>query len=143
MKTILFIITSMFIYISGTRGQDSIVVKKDPRLDVLSAKQVQINKRSAIMTSSGMYKGYRLQVQSTSDRNDAFKTKSDMLSRLPDQKCYILFQSPYFKVRLGNFLKREDAEKYRKQYANLLPQSGAYIVEDTIEYTASEEDQLN
>jgi len=121
---------------------DTIVVDKDPRLDVLTTKQAMINKRSAQLTSAGLYKGYRLQVTSTVNREDAFKAKTALLNRFPEQKTYLIFQSPYFKVRIGNFLKREDADKFRKQLTKQLPQA-AYIVEDTIEYMPQEEELQN
>jgi len=118
---------------------DSIVVKKDPRFDILTQKQVSINKRSSMMTSTGMYKGFRIQVVSTNKRDDAFKIKAELLTRFPGEKVYVLFQSPAFRVRIGNFLKRQDAEKFRAQLTKLYPQ-GCYIVEDGIEYTPPNED---
>ena len=121
---------------------DTIIVNKDPRLDLLSAKQALINKRSAMLTSNGMYKGYRLQVVSTNNREQAYKIKSDLLTKFPDQKCYTLFQSPNFKVRIGNFLKKSDAENFRMQLSRYYP-SGVYIVEDAIEYTPTEEEMNN
>jgi len=130
----------MFLVVA-VKANDTIIVHKDPRLDTLTRKQVQINKRLSIMTANGLYKGFRLQVMSTTSRTDAFKAKTDMLSNFPDQKSYILFQSPYFKVRTGNFIKREDAEKFRKQLNKLFP-SGVYIVEDAIEYNPKEDDEL-
>ena len=117
---------------------DSVIIRKDPRLDVLSAKQLQANQRSAMMTSSGQYKGFRIQVISTTNRDEAFKMKADLLGKLPEQKTYVIFQSPSFKVRVGNFLKREDAEKCKMQLNKLFPQ-GVYIVEDAIDYTPAEE----
>ena len=122
-------------------AQDSITVSKDPRLDILTVKQAQINKRTAMMTSSGLYKGFRIQVISTSNRDQAFRIKSELLSRFPDQKSYTMYQSPYFKVRVGNFIKREDAEKFRKLLNKYYPQ-GVYVVEDAIEYTFSEEEDI-
>jgi hypothetical protein len=119
---------------------DTVIMVKDARLDVLVNKQNQINKRTAMMTSAGLYKGYRLQVISTSKRDDANKMKTDLMNRFPEQKTYTLFQSPNFKVRIGNFLKKEEAEKYRNQISKFFPK-GIYIVEDTIEYTPPEEEQ--
>jgi hypothetical protein len=118
---------------------DTVILVKDTRLDLLVAKQSQINKRTAMMTSAGLYKGYRLQVISTAKRDDANKMKTDLMNRFPEQKTYTLFQSPNFKVRIGNFLKKEDAEKYRNQISKFFPK-GIYIVEDTIEYTPLEEE---
>lgn len=120
---------------------DSVIVKKDPRLDLLTAKQAQINKRTAMMTSDGQYKGYRIQVISTTNRNQAFKIKTELLSRFPDQKSYTSYQSPLFKVRIGNFIKKEDAEQFRKTLNRFYPK-GVYVVEDIIEYTFVEDEEL-
>ncbi len=122
---------------------DTIIVHKDARMDVLSSKQVTANKKASLLTSSGQYKGYRVQVVSTSNRDQAFKIKGELLSRFPDQKSYTLFQSPNFKVRIGNFLKKEEAEKFKLQLAKLYT-TGVFVVEDAIDYTPSkeEEDQL-
>ncbi len=121
-------------------GSDSIIVKKDPRLDILSVKQMQANQRNAMLTSSGLYKGYRIQMISTPKRDNAFKMKADLEVMFPDQKSYVIFQSPNFKVRIGNFLKKEDAYKFKTQLNILFPQ-GVYIVEDGVEYIPKEEDE--
>ena len=83
--------------------------------------------------SNGLYKGYRLQLLSSNNRNQAFKLKYDLLSNYPDYKSYVIYQAPYFKVRMGNFIKREEAEKLRG-LLNKSYKSGVYIVEDAIEY---------
>jgi hypothetical protein len=120
-------------------ANDSIIVIKDARLEVLSVKQAYINKRTSMMTSSGLYKGFRIQLISTASRDAAQQMKTDMMNKYPDQKIYMLFQSPNFKVRMGNFLKRKDAERFRMQLIRYFPQ-GVYIVEDAIEYTPKDDD---
>ncbi len=122
-------------------NKDTTIVRKDPRLDILTAKQAQINKRSSMMTSSGLYKGFRIQVLSTQSRGEAFKMKTDLLTRFPEERTYLMFQSPNFKVRLGNYLKRSDAEKLRQQL-NIILRRGTYIVEDAIEYTPKEGEDI-
>jgi hypothetical protein len=123
------------------KANDSVIIRKDARLDILSVKQLQANQRSAMLTASGQYKGYRIQVVSTPRRDDAFKIKAELMERMPDQKTYMIFQSPNFKVRIGNFLKKEDAEKLKAQLNKLYP-AGVYIVEDAIEYTLKEDEDI-
>jgi hypothetical protein len=60
------------------------------------------------------------------------------MNKFPEHKTYIIFQSPNFKVRIGNFIKREEAEKLRKQLSKYFPQ-GVYVVEDAIEYYPKDE----
>jgi hypothetical protein len=140
--TIILFFGSIYM-VQASFPSDTVIVHKDARMDVLTSKQVTANKKASLLTSSGQYKGYRVQVVSTSNRDQAFKIKGDLLSRFPDQKSYTLFQSPNFKVRIGNFLKKEDAEKFKLQLAKLYT-TGVFVVEDAIEYTPTkeEEDQL-
>ncbi len=133
MKHIVFLI-AILIASSHLLANDTIIVRKDPRLDVLSDKQAEINKRTSMMTSSGLYKGYRIQILSTTNRDQANKVKSEVLSKFTDQKAYLTYNSPYFKVRIGNFINRDDAEKFRQQLSKIYPQ-GVYVVEDAVEYT--------
>jgi ABC-type Zn2+ transport system substrate-binding protein/surface adhesin len=121
--------------------KDTIVVNKDPRLDILNQKQSLINKRSTMMTSNGMYKGYRLQLLNSNNRNAAFKLKYDLLTAYPDQKAYVSYQAPYFKVRFGNFLHRDEAEKMKKQLSKTYPK-GVFVVEDAIEYTPKSDEDV-
>jgi len=92
-----------------------------------------------MLTSDGQYKGYRLQVISTNSRDQAFRIKTELLSRFPDHKTYTSYQSPLFKVRIGNFVRREDAEQFRKLLNRFYPK-GVYVVEDVIEYNLAEDE---
>ena len=129
----IFIIAILFSKFQFATAADTIIVHKDQRLDILTAKQASINKITARMSSNGLFKGYRLQVLNTRSRDDAFKTKATLLENFPEEKAYILYQSPYFKVRIGNFINRSDAENFKKELSLFFTQP-AYVVEDLIEY---------
>ena len=133
MKRILFFFT-LLIACNHLLANDTIIVRKDARLDILTEKQAEINKRTGMMTSSGLYKGYRIQVISTTNRDQANRVKADVLSKFTDEKAYLTYTSPYFKVRIGNFITKDDAEKFRLQLSKYYPQ-GVYVVADAIEYT--------
>ena len=150
MKQVIFFLLFTFYFLLGKSFaqadsvatiKDTVVVNKDPRLDILTQKQALINKRSQMMTSNGLYKGYRLQLLSTNNRNQAFKLKYDLLTNFPDQKAYVSYQAPYFKVKFGNFLHRDEAEKIRKQLSKTYP-AGVFIVEDAIEYTPKDDEDV-
>jgi len=129
----IFVIAVLFSKAQFAFAGDTIIVHKDPRLDIFTAKQASINKVTARMSSNGLFKGYRLQVLNTRSRDDAFKTKAMLLENFPDEKAYILYQSPNFKVRIGNFINRSDAENFKKELSLFFPKP-AYVVEDLIEY---------
>jgi hypothetical protein len=113
---------------------DTIIVHKDSRLDVLAAKQAAINKLASHLAPNGQYKGYRVQIITTHSRDEAFKAKATFLQSYPNEKSYVSYQSPYFRVRVGNFMNREDAESFKDEL-NKLFADGVYIVEDIIEHT--------
>ena len=131
-KHFLFILVACFVF-AAAKANDTIIVHKDARVDVLAEKQAAINKVTSKMTADGLFRGYRLQVLNTRSRDDAFKLKATLLENFPDQKVYVLYQSPYFKVRIGNFVQRTDAEDFRKQLSTYIS-NPAYVVDDVIEY---------
>ena len=137
-SSIAFLVSALF-FAEGVSASDTIVVVKDPRLDILSQKQALINKRTSVLTSNGKIKGFRIQITSTSSRDQAFNAKAAVQSKFPDQKVYTTYQAPLFKVRVGDYIKREDAEKYRKLMLSIFP-TGMYVVEDVIEVSLDDID---
>ena len=140
MNRVIFILGVLIIFCTASfAAKDTVIVHKDPRLDLFTAKETAVNKLTAQMTSSGQYRGYRLQVANTRKREDAYKVKSDLLRMFPDHKAYLLFQSPYFKVRIGNFIHKTDAISFQEQLSRKFHQN-TYIVQDIIEYTPRDEE---
>jgi SPOR domain len=143
MRNVILFLFIIFLFVCKTSfAADTIIVHKDPRLDIFTEKQSEVNKRTSKMTSNGMYRGYRLQVLSTRSREDAFKLKAQLLQMFPKQQSYVVFQSPYFKVRIGNFIHKSDAEDFKTEFSKSYSQS-AYVVEDVIEYTPKDEDDIS
>ncbi len=148
-KSFYFLLATCYLLLNQVNAQtdsssfrkDSIIVNKDPRLDILTQKQAIINKRAQAQLSTGLYKGYRLQLLSSNNRNLAFKLKYSLMNNFPEYKAYVVYQAPYFKVRLGNFLKRDEAENARKKVSKKYS-SGVYIVEDAIEYRPAHINEL-
>jgi hypothetical protein len=133
MKYILLIVFLFCAVAPALRAADTIIVHKDARIDILAEKQAAINKVTSRMNANGMVKGYRLQVLNTRSRDDAFKTKASLLESFPSEKVYVLYQSPYFKVRVGNFSTRDEAEVFKRQF-NAYSNQPAYVIDDFIEY---------
>ncbi len=136
MKLILFLVicitgNSAFCQ-SDTIPVIPVVVHKDFRLDILARKEAELNAAAAKAAArSGM--GYRLQVLSTNDREQAMKIRTQLLQRYPDQKVYMLYQMPYVKLRFGNFTSKQEAELYKKQISRMLGGASVYIISERIE----------
>ena len=78
-------------------------------------------------------KGYRIQVFFSTGKlakKKAFEIKTDLLNKFPDYHTYIVYDEPYFKVRIGDFYYRADAYNLLLQVRKIYP--GAYIVSDYI-----------
>jgi hypothetical protein len=111
----------------------TIVVHKDPRIDLLIHKQMEINEETTRDSRRSM-PGFRIQVMNSPDRNKVFAAKTKIYQQFPDVKPYLLYQPPNYKLRVGNFRTQEEAEDFQKQLSALFP-SGLYIIRDTIEVT--------
>lgn len=110
---------------------NSVIVHKDPRVDILVKKQAQINEETT-KEARRTAKGYRLLVINTNKRDEAIAAKTKVYTYFPDLKAYLIYQSPYFKVKVGNFKDRKDADDFRKELSTLFP-SGVFIINDIIE----------
>jgi hypothetical protein len=91
-------------------------VKRDPRVDKLVDKQIELNKQ-ALRVRTTLEPGFRILVISTNKRDLAIDAKSRLLKIYPDQKSYLFYQSPHFKVQFGNFRTMKDAEQLKKELA--------------------------
>jgi len=110
---------------------NSVVIHKDSRIDMLVKKQAEINE---LTTREGRRnaKGYRLMIINTNKRDEAIAAKTKVYTYFPELKAYLLYQSPYFKLKVGNFKDRKDAESYQKRLNIYFPK-GVFIMNDTIE----------
>lgn len=79
--------------------KDTIAVKKDTL---------------EILTSSASYNtvpGFRVQVLTTQTLGKAIQVKAEADSLLPNYNVYIVYDSPYYKVRIGDFRARYEANQ--------------------------------
>ena len=133
MKYFLLIALTLFTKILLAQDTSSVVVHKDQRLDLLLKKQSDVN-LSIKRASSRTAKGYRLLVINTNKRDEAIAAKTKVYTNFPDMKAYLVYQSPYFKLKAGNFRTREEAQQYQKILSAYFPK-GVFIINDTIEVT--------
>ena len=123
---------------AALRAQSSATIYKDPRLDLLIQKQVELNKE-AYKENNKTGPGYRVLVVSTNDRKKALDVKSRLMTDFPEHKTYLIYQSPYFKIQVGNFRDRKEADNLRKQILRIYP-TGVIIVPATVEYKPEKEE---
>ena len=128
-----FVLFSIPSFGQGIAGNDtnSVVVHKDPRLELLVTKQAQINEETS-RDARKTTKGFRLMIISTNNRDEAISAKTKVYTYFPELKAYLWHQSPYYKVKAGNFKDRKDAESYQKKL-NVYFSNGVFIMNDVVE----------
>jgi hypothetical protein len=131
MKKILFLAALYISFNSFGQDSSSITVHKDPRIDQLIKRQSQINEETT-REARKAGKGYRLLVINTTKRDDAISAKAKVYTYFPELKAYLLYQSPYYKLKVGNFKERKEAEDYQKRMKGYFP-GGVFVMNDIIE----------
>ena len=75
--------------------------------------------------------GYRLQVYSTTSVDDASNRREYFRSVLDSMQIDLVYSAPYYKLRLGNFRDRADAESFKTELQSR-GINDAWIVRDHI-----------
>ena len=137
-RFVLLVTVSFFALQSYAQDTGSVVVHKDPRLDLLVNKQIEINE----ITTRGSRRsapGFRILVISSNNRNKVTDAKTKIYRQFPELKAYMMYQAPFFRLKVGNFREREEAEIYLSDIQALFD-SKVYVVPDTVEIRPDLED---
>ena len=102
-------------------------IDKDHRLDRLVNWHIQNNKRR-----EGI-EGYRVEIFFiNNDKEKALDKKVEFLSKYSDIDVHVLFNSPDFRVRVGDFRTKSEAFKLLKKIEK--DYSAAFVVKDYINF---------
>lgn len=75
--------------------------------------------------------GYRIQIFSTTNRQEAEEAYWNAIAAIIEEQVHRSFDPPFHKIRVGDFIKREDAELFKNQkLIKLYP--GAWVVQTKI-----------
>ncbi len=118
----------MFAASSDNNGNlGKVYIIQDQRIDELVNRHIEQNQRSKTIM------GWRVQIffgSGQKDREKAQDVRAEFIKSFPDIKAYLIYEAPYFKVRVGDFRTKYEALKLKKnieiQFTNL------WIVEDNI-----------
>lgn len=111
---------------------DNIHIYADPRLDVLVAKHKNLQ-----MGGIRRMRGYRVQIYYGTDRREAIQRKVDIMRRYPNEKTYMTYIHPQYRVKVGNFATREDAVQLYRIAISLY--GSAMIVPENVTVNTLEE----
>lgn len=94
----------------SAQEKGKVLVIKDPQIDSLIARRIELN-RVGLTGNNVTLSGYRLQIFSGLDRQAAYSEQAKFKARYPAINTYISYTQPNYKLRVGDFRTRLEAEK--------------------------------
>ncbi len=116
------------VYSQNHTSKPKVTVVEDPRIVSLVEKHIYLNEKQKIS-------GWRVQIFFESGNNSksrALNKKGVFMTMYPGVGVYLMFQAPYYKVRVGDFRTRIDAEGFKQKLLGEFP--GAFVVKDEISF---------
>lgn len=96
-------------------------------VDERISKLLELKKNNAL--HSPQLPGYRVQLF-YGPRTEALKYQADFLKVFPDVSCYLIYEAPYFKVRVGDYRDKYEARRAHLSIVDGFPDS--FLLEDKI-----------
>ena len=123
MKVILFfIIILITLRCSAQQGQ-VIIIQDTSILHVLNLYQTFAKEKRQV-------NGYRIQLGWNSNRQELMNLKAKFIQQYPDKAAYVEYSPPQFKLRVGDFKTRYEADTFLNDVRKYFP--SAFIVPDKI-----------
>jgi hypothetical protein len=99
---------------------------KDPLIDSLIAKRLELNKRTADITilKTGPIvtkMGYRVQIFYGSNRKETFGEQARFKAEYPKFNTYITYKEPNYYLRVGDFRTRMEAQSLMNELRSSFP----------------------
>lgn len=126
---LIFSIIFLISFNAVSQNEGTVTINKDYRLDILLVKHFDIAKYEQTID------GYRVQIffdAGNNSQSNANNSRTEFLRKYPEFEAYITFDSPYYKVRVGNFRTRLEAQHFLNATIGIYPNS--FIVMDQIKY---------
>jgi hypothetical protein len=129
MKQII-VLTSLLFAVLGTTKAQGITVNEEPTITRMMDIYANGNKAR---TAEQTIDGFRIQLAATTDRRKVDQMQGAFASRYPGVYAGWSQAAPYYRVRIGGFISRNDATKYLGNIKKDYPD--AYIVADKVKTT--------
>ncbi len=110
--------------------EDDVEVVEKKKIEEKDTTELRIPKDSTVVQETSQL-GFRIQIFSTSNIDEAMNMRTNVLTKLPQDSVYIVYDPPVYKIRLGDFQTRYDASIELPTIVNM-GYSDAWIVPDNI-----------
>ncbi|GAB1405362.1 hypothetical protein DSECCO2_625640 [anaerobic digester metagenome] len=127
---ILFVFSFILVFFLRTSAQPQagyIHIEADSRIELLMDKYIYLNRHQSTLN------GWRVQIFFDSGANSksrATESLNRFSNQYPDTEAYLSFKEPYYRVRVGDFRTRLEAEGFLHQIHASYP--NAFTVNDKI-----------
>jgi len=109
--------------------EGNVKIIQDPRIDSLLNLHIELNEDYT------QIEGWRINIFFEAGNNSkrlAVEAKSQFVNMYSDVPCYLVFQEPYYKVRVGDYRTKMEAEKFLHQIEREYP--NAFVVKGDINF---------
>jgi hypothetical protein len=116
-------------------GQGYLKIRQPSELDTLLMKYDVLRSQAERNTDNAGIPGYRIQIffdSGLNSGNKASKAKKEFEDLFPDIPGYITWKAPNYRVRVGDFRSRLEADKALSVIAKEYP--NAWVIKDEINY---------
>ncbi|NDC31623.1 MAG: SPOR domain-containing protein [Bacteroidetes bacterium] len=104
-KFLIFISILTFITFSSNAQKARLTVSNDAYLDTAIQKNIDKNRIANVID------GYRIQLFSGAERNNANALKTKFLKLYPKTPAYLIYQQSYFKLRVGDYRTKIETQQ--------------------------------
>ena len=91
---------------------------KFPTINLPSFSNQEILEIDSSNVEINLFKGYRVQIV-ISQNEEELQNLQSKIEKSINEKTYIIFELPNYKLRVGNFLNRKEAENFQKTIIRL------------------------
>lgn len=106
---------------SFAQEKGSVKVVKDPLIDSLIARRIELYKG---VTSSGtpiVVNGYRIQIFFGPNRKEVYDEQARFKSLYPEYNTYISYTQPNYRLKIGDFRTRMEAQQVMNELRKIFP----------------------
>ncbi len=114
---------------SYSQDEGNVQVIQDYRIDTLLKRHIELNKQDP------QIEGWRINIffeAGNYSKRLAIEAKSEFVNKYAEVPCYLIFQEPYYKVRIGDYRTKMEAEKFVKEIEREYP--NAFVIQDEINF---------
>ena len=111
-----FFMSMLAPFFSSAQTRGRVEVIKDPLIDTLIARRPALNK--TVVGADNTY-GYRVQIFFGSSRQAAYNAQAKFKDEYPEIQTYVSYTEPNFKVQVGDFRTRLEAQKMQSELTHM------------------------